>query len=160
MSHQGILRGESLILCELSDLCDIILDEEGPQPCQILVMQVATGKTNSTKTIYGRVMRHKNVELCPIGALGLYLLARFHIAQEYLDFSNNESWFGVKLLVEQGSMNTKKGITDQSYAKSIKKICDELKIPSKHFVHIGRSVGAVTAEYREIQGDAIKNLGI
>jgi hypothetical protein len=159
MTHQGILRGESLVQCELSDLCDIVLVEEGPTPCQILVMQVATGKTNSTKTIYGRVMRHKIPELCPIGALGLYLMSRFHVAGEKLDFTSNEKWFSVKLLVEHGSGNTEKGISSQSYAKTIKEICNELELPSKHFIHIGRSVGAVTAEYQEMEGDAIENLG-
>ena len=143
----------------MSDLCDIVLEDEGPTPCQILVMQVATGKTNSTKTIYGRVMRHKKPELCPIGALGLYLISRFHVAGEILDFSSNHKWFSVKLLVEHGSVNTEKGIRDQSYAKTIKEVCKELELPSKHFIHIGRSVGSVTAEYQEIPGDAIKNLG-
>ena len=57
MIHQGILRGESITQCELSDLCDVVQKDEGTQPCQILVMQIASGKTNLEKTIYGRVMR-------------------------------------------------------------------------------------------------------
>ena len=159
LSHQGILRGESITQCELSDLCDVVLEDEGPHPCQILVLQIASGKINSEKNLYGRAMRHKKPELCPIGALGLYLLSRFHIAGESLDFSSNEKWFSVKLLVENGSVNPEKGISDQSYFKSIKAICKELQLPSKHFIHIGRSVGALTAEYQEMSRNAIRNLG-
>jgi hypothetical protein len=120
MTHYGILRGESLIKCELSDLYDIVLEEEGAHKCHVMVMKIAFGKTNSIKTLYGRVMRHKKVTLCPIGALGFYLLSRFHFTQETLNFSCNASWFDVKLLVEQGSKNVNKGISDQSYAKSIR----------------------------------------
>ena len=29
MTHMGILRGESLIKCDLSDLCDIIIENQG-----------------------------------------------------------------------------------------------------------------------------------
>ena len=90
-----------------------------------LVMKIATGKTNGTKTLYGRVVRHKDPALCPIGALGLYLLARFHLADEKLDFSSNSSWFDVKLLVECGSRENTKGIKDRTYRKTMESVFEK-----------------------------------
>ena len=159
MSNGGILRGESLFNCELSDLCDLVKGDEGPHPCHILVMRIAMGKTNGLKTLYGRVMRHANVKLCAIGALGFYHLARFHISGEIFDFSSNEKWFNVKLLVESSSANTKVCVSIQTYAKAMRSICKKLGIVSKHFVHFGRSVGAVKAELEEMDSALIKKLG-
>ena len=48
MSTNGILQGESLFKCELSDLCDFVHDN-----VLIHVMQIATGKTNGLKILYG-----------------------------------------------------------------------------------------------------------
>jgi len=118
MSNGGILRGESLFNCELSDLCDPVKVDEGPHPCHILVMRIAIGKTNGLKTLYGRVMRHKDVRLCAIGALGFYLLAKFHVSGEVLDFSSNQSWFNVKLLVESSTADTATSVNNQTYAKT------------------------------------------
>ena len=104
MTNCGILRGESLFKCELSDLCDLVLDIEGVHPCHIMVKRIENGKTNGLKTIYGRVMRHKEANLCLIGAIGLYLLSRFHLNSENLNFFSNSTWFNVKLLVENGEI--------------------------------------------------------
>ena len=45
-------------------------------------------------------MRHQEVELCSIGALGLYLMTRFEVTNEIksIDFSKNSTWFNRKLL--------------------------------------------------------------
>ena len=106
MTNGGILRGESLLNCELSDLCDLVKTDEGTHQCHILVMQIAVGKTNGLKTLYGRVMRHKDVNLCAIGALSLYLFSIFHFSSELLDFFSNEKWFNVKLLIESSCSDT------------------------------------------------------
>ena len=74
----AIIRGESLFLSELSDLMDIKFTcSNTGQKIHIGIMQIFFGKTNRTRTIYGRVMRHRNAFICPMGALGMYLLARF-----------------------------------------------------------------------------------
>lgn len=159
MTNGGILRGESLFNSELSDLCDLIKEDEGPHKCHILVMRIAVGKTNALKTLYGRVMRHKDFRLCPIGALAMYFLARFHLSGESLDFSSNDKWFNVKLLVESSSADTTTSISNQTYAKTMRQVCSKLGINSKHFVHFGRSVGAVKAELEEMDALMIKNLG-
>ena len=45
MSTNGILRGESLFKCELSDLCDLVhKDNSSLEDILIHVMRIATGK--------------------------------------------------------------------------------------------------------------------
>ena len=105
MSTNGILQEESLFKCKLSDLCDLVHDN-----VLIHVMQIATGKTNGLKILYGQCICHKNVNLCAIGALVIYLLARFHQTSEAdgIQFRNNKKWFSIVLLIDShGRDNTK-----------------------------------------------------
>ncbi|KAG7367334.1 centromere DNA-binding like protein [Nitzschia inconspicua] len=75
----GILRGESVYMAELSDLLHATVHRtRDPHPVTVMILQMATGKTNKDLKLYGRVARHKNVNLCSIGALGFYLMYRFH----------------------------------------------------------------------------------
>ena len=139
----GILRGESLILSELSDLIDIVFKITGIK-MHIGVMQIFQGKTNKSRTIYGRVMRHKDVTQCAMGAMAFYLLMRFAHTNECdeFDFSQNGNWFNIKLLTDVRNPDNTIPITDHSYAKSIRAACDELSIVTKHYAHFGRGVGA------------------
>ncbi|KAI2494194.1 Centromere DNA-binding protein complex CBF3 subunit [Fragilaria crotonensis] len=72
---------------------------------------------------------------------------------------DNKSWFGIKALVDYRKNELTKAVTDQSYAKAIKACCKDMSISSRHFVHIGRSVGPIIAEIAEVDGDSIANLG-
>ena len=48
-------------------------------------------------------MRNKNKNLCAVGALEMYLLARFEFGAENIDWTTNGSWFDVKLLVDKNT---------------------------------------------------------
>ena len=166
MTFCGILRGESLFICELSDLFDVEYETPDNENIHALIMKIAIGKTNRPKTLYGRVIRHKNPFYCPIGALGFYLLSRFHLADETLDFSSNRTWFDNELLVESGSKNSVDGIKDRTFRKAMKEVFKKngtqqsnSGIPSKHFVHFGRVMGAIVAELAGGQSLEIKGLG-
>eukprot|EP00536_Pseudo-nitzschia_multiseries_P016145 jgi/Psemu1/45057/gm1.45057_g len=78
MTHGGVLHSKSLFKCELLVLCDLIKYDEGIHACHIFIMQIITGKTNGQKTLCRQVMRHRNINMCPIGVLGFYLMAQFH----------------------------------------------------------------------------------
>jgi hypothetical protein len=54
-SNRVILRGESLIQCELSDMFDFVKPDEGPdgQDDNIMIIQIHQGKTSQHKTILG-----------------------------------------------------------------------------------------------------------
>jgi Centromere DNA-binding protein complex CBF3 subunit, domain 2 len=136
-----------LFKCELSDLCNLVHDN-----LLIHVMQIATGKTNGLKTLYGQCIHHKNVNLCAIGDLGLYLLARSHQASEAdgIQFKNNKKWFSIKLLIDSGGSDNTKTVLDQAYYNSMKDACKNLGTTSKHFVHFGRGADSVKAELDEL----------
>ena len=159
LTNFGILRGESLFRADLSDLASIIEKPGTSQETVVLILQIAVGKVNKGKTLYGRVMRHRDVTLCPIGALALYLFYRFQVDKEELDLSANKNWFDIKLLLGTNCNDTTKAMLDQQYAKTVKKVCNELGLVTSHFVHIGRAVGLVTGEYKELSGEELKNLG-
>ena len=151
-THNAILRGESLFKSDLSDMCGVTHVEEGSADVEIQIMRIATGKTNNLKTLYGRCMRHNNVNLCPLGAAGFYLMMRFHVLDEKINFSNNEDWFHIKMLVDPKTKNTQEPMDDKHYVKFVKEACDSLEIHSSKFIHFGRSVGAATADLRELEG--------
>eukprot|EP00536_Pseudo-nitzschia_multiseries_P001748 jgi/Psemu1/3973/gm1.3973_g len=146
MTHGGVLCGESVFKCELLDLCNLIKYDKVAHACQIFIMQILTGKTNGTKTLHGRVMRNKNVVMCPIGALGFYLMARFHRSNQLNNygFADNLTWFDVKLRTNVSSARYDKLITDQAYAKLIRTA--------------GRGTGAVALEMEELPLKAMRAL--
>jgi hypothetical protein len=91
----GILaRSQNTRLMQFPDLFMLRLDERSPTPCDALVMTMDRGKTNQRGQIeYGAVMRHKNVNVCPIGATALYLFSRFHMeGEQFPDFTKRENW--------------------------------------------------------------------
>jgi Centromere DNA-binding protein complex CBF3 subunit, domain 2 len=103
-SAHGILRCESIFKGELSDCYMVELPCE-PQKMWCVSQDLATGKTNQDRKIFGRVMRHKLAELCGVGAFAMYLALRFHITEEFVDYPlanwlDGSKWFDIKLLVD------------------------------------------------------------
>ena len=97
----GVLRSESLYSGDLSDLCDFKFQQRNePDEYHIGIQRVSQVKANKDKVMHRRAMRHRDVELCSIGANGLYLLTRFEVTKEIenIDFSDNKSWFNRKIL--------------------------------------------------------------
>jgi hypothetical protein len=83
------------------------------------------------------VIRHKNVELCPVGALALYLFSRFHIAGEpFPNMSSRTSWYNIPLL--RGSGNN--AITYQQQLRGIKECYQNLNNLSSKKTHSMRDV--------------------
>ena len=102
MTLSGVMRSDSLYKSDMCDLCDFKFQQPGEHsPYHILILRDGCGKSVKEKTQFGKVMRHRLPELCPIGGLGLWLLARFEITQEHknFDFLHNRSWFNFKLLI-------------------------------------------------------------
>lgn len=122
------------------------------------------------KTVYGKLkqfgrsMRHKHVHKCAVGAFGFYLLLRFHISREMddgvrPDFTDNNSWFNIKILTDGTRKNNTKEMGKQSYIEDVRDIFKQLKIVSNHFGHWGRVSGPVELEFLEISPEHIRNLG-
>ena len=110
-------------------------------------------------------MRHKDVRICPVGALAFMLGFRFAQTREFESFTaeqwlDNSSWFDVKLLVDASrSTNRCDPMKNNSYSDAIKSVLMSLSIPSTHFVHLGRVVGPKILETKEVDSEEIRRLG-
>jgi hypothetical protein len=159
----GIVRGESPIRAELSDIFSIVKEDEGPpgHDAVILIMQILEGKTNNGKIVWGRTMRHKNVSMCSIGALGFYLMSRFEVTGEIFDFETNKSWFNRKLLVSPTHAKTlDKEMSFQHYPIVLKQIFSGLGIVIEKYFHFGRFYGNMDGELNgDLSSAELENLG-
>ena len=109
-SLSAVLRSDSIYKADLADLCDFKFKQKlEPDPYHIGILRVGEGKTVGSKAQFGKMMRHANVKMCAIGALGFWLMARFMITDEInsIDFTDNTTWFDIKLLCQLGKRNTK-----------------------------------------------------
>jgi len=161
----GVIRGESLERADLSDLCDYFWQgENDPYMIHILIMAMCQGKTNLDKKLFGRAMRHRKVEMCPIGALALYLWFRFDVRGEWADarpdFCDNQAWFFIKLLVSATSDEVLEELDIKTYADAIQEAMDAVGVACNHRAHFGRKVMPVVLEMNEVMSDLVKNLGL
>ena len=71
-------------------------------------------------------MRHKDVRLCTIGGLGLWLLSRCHATKELenIDFSINSNWFNIKCLVSTRQSDKCVKMHDRAYKKQFLRHAD------------------------------------
>ncbi|KAG7352243.1 centromere DNA-binding like protein [Nitzschia inconspicua] len=141
----GILRGESVYMAELSDLLHATVQRtRDPHPVTVMILQMATGKTNKDLKLYGRVARHKNVNLCSIWCSWFLSHVPFPL---YCDSRRGSP------------LNHTQRISDKSYAKAIKKVCKSLGITTRHFLHIGRVLGNKESEIMEDDDNLRRTLG-
>ena len=126
------MRGESLFKAELSDMLNVNFQVQNKDPDRfdILVMALSSGKTLlAGHKLYGRAMRAKLVYMCPIGAFAIYLLVRFDLTNEFddenrPDFTKNEDWYDIRLLIAFGTKNgcqtTKEGRSKERWDERTK----------------------------------------
>jgi hypothetical protein len=125
------------------------------------------GKTNHGQVLYGRALRHKDVLLCFVGSLAFYLAYRFFLTNEFDEeifmvdwWLDNKKWYNVKLLVDASAeSNHEKPMGNSTYSSAIKKVCLRLMIASKHWLHLGRHLGAKILEFVEEVAEEIRCLG-
>lgn len=178
LSTRSILRGESVIRADLSDLFSASFwqNQGDPHEIQVLILQMVFGKVNNGKKLQGRAMRHKSPYECVMYALAMYLWFRFKHTGEMEnppDFTDNHAWFKIKLLVGSNVSIVKKHdgmeVIDRSvvetqmssatYANAVKGVLNDLGIPTDKQCHIGRATGPRLAEMMELSEQQIQNLG-
>ncbi|KAG1634730.1 hypothetical protein G6F44_010014 [Rhizopus delemar] len=87
LSHAMLCRSQTTLGMEFADLFSLEVENQGLTECIALVATIAHGKTKQHGKIeYGSSLRHRDVEVCSIGALALYLFSRFH-------FEKRENWY-------------------------------------------------------------------
>ena len=76
------------------------LKDEGPTKCFATVVIMDRGKTNQFGRIeYGAFIRHKDAQVCPVGALAFYLFWRLEVMNEqFPDFSRRDTWYDTALI--------------------------------------------------------------
>lgn len=97
LSHSMLCRSQTALGLQFADLFSLTIDNQGVSECVSLVATITFGKTNQHGKIeYGSSVRHKEVELCSIGALALYLFTRFHYENEdFPDFTERKNWYEI-----------------------------------------------------------------
>jgi hypothetical protein len=159
LSHFNLLCSESLRIVELPDLFSILLENEGISECHAVVMVLNQGKTNQFgKLEFTGCIRSKEVEICPVGSLALYLFARFQLGNEpFPDFRKNETWYNIKLC--QGRLDVTKSILYDTQLYAINQCFKALGIKSSRKTHIGRGSGAIMAELAGAPNNSTRWLG-
>ena len=70
-TYSGILRGESVFNADLSDTLYVeVRKPTDPHVVPVYITQLAEGKTNDGRKLYGRMTRHKYVRQCAPGSKG------------------------------------------------------------------------------------------
>ena len=85
--NSAVVRSDSVYKADLCNLCDFTFLQPGELDYyHVLILRDGGGKSVKDKIHFGKVMRHKILELYPIGALDLWLLDRVHVTKEPEDF--------------------------------------------------------------------------
>ena len=165
MTHTNYVTHNYDLIHHIYDVCHIY----DTLTCDQWTHNVSTipGKTNDTRTIFGRATRHKDVCLCPIGALAFYLAVRFYITKEFSNvypdfFLNNENWFDIRLLANAYSKTTNHTffpLKHDTYSQSIRKVLVELGLPHHKLKHLGRGLGTKILEADDVHAEYIRQLG-
>lgn len=163
----GILRCESLHRAEISDFMVLTPPKKDTDVHGMLLMinQIALGKTNHGRTLYGRATRHRDVRLCCCGALAFYLMYRIDTTGEFKDFTveqwmDNAHWYDIKLLIDViGPNNNKKEMLNDGYGKHIKKVLQMLSLSCEAILHLGRKIGSKILDLLEEESEAIRRMG-
>ncbi|KAE8209099.1 hypothetical protein CF327_g6874 [Tilletia walkeri] len=159
--HAIMGRSEDLRERELSDFYSAELPHSKPHPSIVIVSTQLKSKSNrDARPERGVAARHRDVEVCAVGAFAQYLFYRFHVQNEFpLDFSSRDSWYRVKLLVDDEAKDNTVGVTWAVQAVLLRQAFDKCSISSSHLTHAMRSGGAQFASAAGCTEDAIRKHG-
>ena len=165
----AILRSETSLDGELSDCAYIhVPRSKDPDPMEIVVKQMGKGKTvTNGKKQYAKFMRHKDVRICAVGAMAMYLAYRFYYSGEFVgdnapDWGDNKSWFRIKILTDGSSdpEKTSQPMNSRTYSDKIRDTFKNLGIHASVAGHWGRHAGPLQLELMEIPPEWIRLLGM
>ncbi|KAE8227094.1 hypothetical protein CF326_g7615 [Tilletia indica] len=154
-------RSEDLRERELSDFYSAELPHSKPHPSIVVVSTQLKSKSNrDARPERGVAARHRDVEVCAVGAFAQYLFYRFHVKSEPIpDFSSRDSWYRIKLLVDDDTKDNTVGVTWAVQAGLLRQAFDKCSVSSSHLTHAMRSGGAQFASAAGCTEDAIRKHG-
>lgn len=90
-----LCRSQTTLGMQFADLFSLKIENQGVTECMSLVTTITFGKTNQHGKIeYGSAVRHRQVEVCSVGALAINLFSRFHYENEpFPDFTSRDRWY-------------------------------------------------------------------
>lgn len=100
IGHYYCTRSEDRRNIEMCDMFVLMLDNEGPQACPVMVATFSQGKTNKHGHLAQMgAMRSKQVSTCVLGAMAQYLFYLWEILHEpFLSFNKRADWYNKKLI--------------------------------------------------------------
>jgi hypothetical protein len=174
LGHYLLARGSDRRLAEISDLHTFEFPDEGSTPCFPLIMTMRGSKTNQ----HGRLetmgaLRNRDPFICPLGALGFYLLYRWDLTEEpFPDFTERSRWYNIRLLLSSkapreaadadADANTAAAAKPLSYNAQrnwIAKAFALIGLNSTKKTHLFRAIGAKLAELKGVSEDQISRAG-
>ena len=162
----GILRSESLHKADVSDFFGLKppKKENDIHDMYLMIMQIPQGKTTRGRKQWGRATRHRNVELCCIGAIAQYLQYRIDCTGEFEDMSldewlDNSKWFDIKFLVDVNGGDNTQEMSSDTYSAHVKRNLQRLNLPTNKLCHLGCNVGSKYLDLMEVDAEEIRRMG-
>lgn len=102
MGLYTLARGENIRTLQFADMFHTLdTEKHGPAESPKTALCFLSHNENGDKKVYG-VLRHREADLCGVGALGLYLFEQFHILNHPFPlFFNLPLWVNNQLLVKK-----------------------------------------------------------
>lgn len=160
LSNHMALRGESARSLEFADMFSVNLPNEGNGNCVAFIAILSQGKTNQVGRIeFGACMRNRDVRICGIGALALYMFQRYHMEGENIpNFANPEEWYKIKLL-RTNAGTPMKSMTYKTQYNAVVKCLNACGMISKAKTHCGRGSSVRMAELLGVPEFDLRQLG-
>ena len=145
--HHLMGRSEMVRMAEFSSSAMTAFSNEGRkgQDCPCLVIARRKGKTISDGQVhYSGTFRNKNVALCAISSIALYLFYRWDLDYEIVpDFNTRDSWYNTKLFMGNRAQSEANRSTQNYW---VKKLFEEAGVVSTKVTHTFRGSSARIAE--------------
>ncbi|RXK38190.1 hypothetical protein M231_04564 [Tremella mesenterica] len=155
-----LYRGDNQRGMELSDLAYTVWDNEGPTPMLVVVCVSRRGKVNKHgKVEYSGLIRNKDVFMCPVGILAVYLFQAGSLGDNgFPNLASRETWYNDKLLQHSIYSRTDQ-LTYKAQYDSITQALKSAQVNTGKKTHINRAGGAQLAESEGVSAQDIARAG-
>lgn len=158
LSHSMLCRSQTTLGMQFSDLFSLKIENQGVTECVSLVATITFGKTNQHGKIeYGSTLRHRQVEVCSIGALATNLFSRFHYENEpFPDFTSRDRWYEI-CVVKGDDPSTPVHYSTQykAYTEAFKRV----GISTSKVTHANRKSALNMIAQEDVAGDQQRRVG-
>lgn len=158
LSHAMLSRSQTVLGMQFADLFSIEVENQGVTRCLSLVATITFGKTNQHGKIeYGSSVRHRHIEVCPVGTLALNFFSRFHFENEpFPDFSSRSNWYETCVIKGESPF---KPIEYTTQRKIYKKTFQKVGIHTSKVMHANRKSTLNMITQEDVSGDQRRRVG-